>query len=70
MYDIIKYIKPITSIVSYTYIYTSLGVRMRSPMLGRYWIGWTDKEVAEHLDSVRSSRNKLPPPLPENGRGC
>lgn len=49
-----KYIKPITCIVPYTYIHTSLGVCMRSPTIGRFWVGWSDKETEEHLKSVRN----------------
>jgi len=53
MYAITRYIKPLPPMLFNSYIYTSLGVFMRSPFRGRLWIGWTDKEVEMHLKSVR-----------------
>jgi hypothetical protein len=34
------------------------------------WIGWTDKEIKDHLDSVKKYEKTLPPKPKENGRGC
>jgi hypothetical protein len=47
-------IKSVVSILPDTHLVTSLGVRMRKPIdKNGMWIGWTDVEVAEHLDSVK-----------------
>ena len=47
-------IKSTLDVLSDTHLVTSLGVRMRTPIdKNGMWIGWTDVEVAEHLDSVK-----------------
>jgi len=47
-------IKSVVSVLPDTHMVTSLGVCMRKPIdKNGMWIGWTDVEVAEHLDSVR-----------------
>lgn len=53
MYGIVRYIKPLPPMLFNSYIYTSLGVYMRSPFKGNIWVGWTDKETELHLKSVR-----------------
>jgi len=67
MYDITKLFKSTVLILSDTHLVTSLGVRMRNPIQknGR-WIGWTENEVAAHLESVKKYKESLP----KNGRGC
>lgn len=47
-------IKSSIDVLSDTHLVTSLGVRMRKPIdKNGMWIGWSDVETAEHLDSVR-----------------
>jgi len=49
-----RHIKSVVSVLSDTHLVTSLGVRMRKPIdKNGMWIGWTDVETAEHLDSVK-----------------
>jgi hypothetical protein len=57
MYSIKKYIKPYSEVLSLykPFLITSLGVKMRNPFTtDGLWRGWTDEEVANHLQSVRS----------------
>jgi hypothetical protein len=53
------------------HIITSLGVRMQNPMdeNGR-WIGWLQRDIDKHLQSVRNYIATLPPPPKQNGNGC
>ena len=71
MYVITNFFNTAFRVLSGTHMVTSLGVCMRYPMQkDGTWIGWTDKEIKDHLDSVKKYEKTLPPKPKENGRGC
>lgn len=61
MYNVFRRcIKIIVPDVSNTHLVTSVGVRMRIPINEKgEWIGWTDKEVTEHLSSLRGEKPEM-----------